>query len=349
VSASVAAFSSYSPEAASTRVRLYDWFDHFGLTVEAHCHAGLRNAAPATLARNLGRVLRAEADLRHFSPSGRMVIMSREASPLSRGGEEQRILGGAAHSVYDFDDAIYLTSSWSRRPFDPPGKFARCVAAADVVIAGNDQLAEAAAGRARRVVVIPSCVDPDAYSPRTEWILPERPALVWLGSKATEQYLEALLPFLDRLHAELGIGLRVISSGVPNPAMAGRDWIRFVPWRLETYASELAKGDIALAPLTDTPFARGKCAYKLLQYAATALPIVGSPVGANRLALERFGGVSVTDDWYEAVRALLAAPEAIRAEMGHRGLAMVAQHYSFQAWASPWCTAVGLDEPSTAG
>ena len=345
MSASVAAFSSYSPEAASTRVRLYDWFDHFGLTVEAHCHAGLRSAAPAILARNLGKVLRAEASLRRFSPAGRTVLMSREASPLSRGGTEQRILSGAAHSVFDFDDAIYLSTSWTRSLLDPPGKFVRCVAAADVVIAGNDHLAEAAAAHARKVVMIPSCVEPDAYSPRTNWDLPDRPTLVWLGSGATEQYLEPLLPALDRLRATLGIRLSVISTGIPNPAMGGRDWIRFVAWRPDSYAVELARGDVALAPLADTEFARGKCAYKLLQYAASGLPIVGSPVGANRLALERFDGLAVEPraDWYDAVVAMLKASAADRATRAAAAGAAVRQWYSFTAWSKDWLLATGID------
>jgi glycosyltransferase involved in cell wall biosynthesis len=344
LSGSIAAFSSYSPAAASTRVRLYDWFEHLGLTVEAHCYAGLRNASPATLARNVGRVLRAEADLRRFSPVGRTVIMSREASPLSRGGSEQRILSTAGHSVFDVDDAIYLGGSIARSLLDPPGKFARCVAAADVVIAGNDHLAEAAATHAQQVVVIPSCVEPDDYTPRTGWALLENPTLVWLGSGATEQYLEPLLPVLDRLHTTVDFCLNVISTGVPNPAMGGRDWIRFVPWRLDTFAAELAKGDVALAPLSDTPFARGKCAYKLLQYAATGLPMIGSPVGANRLALDRFEGLAVEQatDWYDALAAMLGESAEARADRATVALTAVRQWYSFAAWSKDWLRATAI-------
>jgi glycosyltransferase involved in cell wall biosynthesis len=325
-------------------VRLYDWFDHLGILPESHCYAGLPNAAPATLVGNLGAVLAAEAGLRRFSPAGRTVMMSREASPLSRGGIEQRLLSGAGHAVFDFDDAIYLPASRARRLFDPAGKFARCVAAADVVITGNDHLAEAAAPYAREVVVIPSCVEPGDYSPRTSWTLPDRPTLVWLGSGATEQYLEPILPALDRLHATYDVQLTMISTGKPNPAMAGRDWIRFVAWRPDSYTQELAMGDVALAPLTDTPFARGKCAYKLLQYAASGLPMVGSPVGANRLALDRFKGVAVErpGDWDDALASLLVAPVADRAARAGAAVAAVSRWYSFSAWSDTWLGATGL-------
>ena len=341
------AVSSYSRQAGSTRVRLYDWFDHLGVQARPQCYAGLPNTRPVTMLRNLPAVLAAERELRALDVRGQRVVLSRAASPLSRGAVESRLLREAEHSVYDFDDAVHLVTNWRDRMAAVTSRFEACTSGADVVIAGNDQLAEAASAHSRNVVVVPSCVEPTAYLPKTSWALAERPRIVWLGSGSTEAYLLDLLPALDRLAQRYGIELRVISTGRPNPGFGDRPWIRYVPWREDTVAAELQQADLAVGPLPDTPFARGKCAYKLLQYAATGLPMAASPVGANRLALERFGGSSVTGDWEDALEALLDAPESTRAELGRRGVEMVARHYAFTTWAPEWCSAVGV-EPSTA-
>lgn len=340
--ADLVALSSYSVRAGSTRVRLYDWFAHLGLRAEAQCYAGLPNGRPGTLARHLPQVLAAERRLRRLDLTGRRVILSRSASPLSRGGIERRLLGQSAHAVFDFDDAIHLVVNWRDRVADATAKFETCVRAADVVIAGNDLLAEVAADLHDNVVMIPSCIEPDDYLVKTDWSLDAPARLVWIGSMATERYLLPVLPALDRLHRELGVELKVISTGRPNPGFGNRDWIRYVPWTPASAASELNAADLAIAPLSDTPFARGKCAYKVLQYAATGLPIAGSPVGANSLALERFGGLSVAADWYRPLRSLIEATASERARLGVRAADMVRKHYSFAAWAGQWRAALDL-------
>ena len=64
-----------------------------------------------------------------------------------------------------------------------------------------------------------------------------------------------------------------------------------VPWSAATEAGSLAAAHIGVMPLTDDEWARGKCAFKLLQYMAASLPCVASPVGANTEAvIDGFNG-----------------------------------------------------------
>ena len=340
------AFSSYSPQAGSTRVRLYDWFRHLGVTAQSHTFIGQRDSRGSTLVRHLPAVVRAESRLRLQDVRGSTVIMSREASPLSSGGLERRLLQEADRSVYDFDDALFAEPSRGRRYLGQRDKCKVSVTAADVVIAGNDYLADWATRFSSNVVMVPSCVEPDDYEPKRNWEVGETPVIVWLGSPSTEQFLQALIAPLLTVHALTGARLRLISGPADNPALAPlAGIIDRIPWRPTAYAPALAGSDVAIGPLSDTPFTRGKCAYKLLQYAAASLPMVASPVGANALALQRFDGLpaSTPSDWVDALTSILSEPTSRRKSRGEISRASVERHYAFSEWARQWTVATGLE------
>lgn len=337
-------FSMYSAQAGSTRVRIYDWLNHLKLEAEEHPYAGLPNAGVGTLSHHPGKVLRAEWSSRTGKTSGRRVLMSREASPFSRGEVEERILRMAGHSAYDFDDALFHDTSIRRRAFGGARKFERAVRAADTVIAGNEYLAEWAAAFNEDVRIIPSCVEPGDYC-LVDHAARSRatPTLVWLGSASTEQYLVPLIDQLLTVHGVTGARLKLISSPHDNPELAAlAPMLDRVAWAADTFAAELSEADVALAPLDDTPYARGKCAYKILQYGAAGLTVVGTPVGANALALSRVGGRAVTAarDWGDALGEALAEPAERREVAGRQARRAIEEHYSFAAWADQWRDAV---------
>jgi glycosyltransferase involved in cell wall biosynthesis len=232
-------------------------------------------------------------------------------------------------------------------------KAIKCRAAAlsaDTVIAGSTVIAEWANAYNSNVVLIPSCVDPGKYNAKQDWSVNEPPRVVWLGSPSTEQYLVSITAPLLEIRRRLGARLIVISAGSatlgPLDAMTTR-----VPWSEDLVGRILATGDVAVAPLIDTPYARGKCAYKVLQYAAAGLPVVGSPVGSNARALDRLGGTQAhsQSDWVDALFHILTAPQSERAEAGTRARSGVDQHYSFRAWEGRWLEAVGINSRGLAG
>jgi glycosyltransferase involved in cell wall biosynthesis len=343
---SLHAISSHGPTAASTRVRLDDWFRFLGIGVTHHYYAGLNNNRLRSVAARPLAVSRAELTLRRLDMSGQRIVVSRESSPFSRGDIEERLLRCSAHGVYDFEDALFHDLSQLRRLLRTRDKCRRSVAAADVVIAGNDLLANWAEHHNHDVRVIPSCIDPRDHAPKSNWsIAGDVLALAWLGSPATEHYLGQITPALLEINRRTGAVLIVISGPAHN-ARLGRlnQMVQRIPWSIKAFASAMTNADVAIAPLDETPYSRSKCAYKLLQYAATGLPIVGSPVGANRLALERFSGIAVTkiDDWLDALMAIIHVPSKDRSMRGATGTKAVKEHYSFAAWASAWQDAVGL-------
>jgi glycosyltransferase involved in cell wall biosynthesis len=341
------AISRYGTTGASTRVRIEDWFTHLGLRVERWNYLGASNNHIRTLLPRTAEVAGEEIRLRVSSLglAGRTVIMSRGASPFSSGGLEESILRRARLSVYDFDDAIYTPSkSFLRRVWSEKKVWQRSVQAADTVIAGSEVLAESADRFSNNVIMIPSCVEPENYLRKQDYSINGSPVAVWIGTPSTEPFLLGIADALLSLHRRIGLRLRVISAGStslgPLDSMVDR-----IPWSINTYPGHLASADLGIMPLPDTSFERGKCAYKLLQYGATGLPMVGSPVGANVQALARMGGISANSSsavWEESISSIVSASSRERELMGAASRQGVETHYSYHAWADTWLRAMGL-------
>lgn len=339
--------ATYGRNGSSARVRIHDWLDYLGIAAtQEYAYLGKAENSFTTLSRHMPQVVAAERSLRRLAQAGttETLLMSREASPLSNGRLERRLLRSAQFSVYDFDDAIFHNGAPFPYSLYPKGKlWHRSVQAATQIIAGNDYLAEEAAKLNHQVAMIPSCVNPDDYRLKSSYELPEVPTLVWLGSPSTEPFLEMLTEPLLRINAEIPLRLRLISSG--HRSLGPLDQIvDRTQWYADSFAYQLAGADVGLMPLPDTPFTRGKCAYKLLQYSAAGLPVVGSPVGTNKKVLADLGGASAegAKDWEDAIRDLLASSSRARSELGVTGRRAIETGYSFRAWAPKWKAIVRL-------
>lgn len=340
------AATGYSESAGCARVRVFDWISYLGCSAEVDTYVGSSTHSPGVLLRRPCSIVEAEVRLRRLvgEVSNRTVLISRQASPFSNGSVEQAILSHANWSVYDFDDALFATSEQGvRRIWSKMRVWQRAVAAADLVIAGNDYLAEAAAAKARSVVVIPSCVDPNAYSQKIDFTMGAIPTAVWLGSPSTEGSLDLIAGPLLELHRKFGLRLTVISSGNMRHGLLDQIIDR-VEWSLETSTDVLSKADLGIMPLKDTQWSRGKCSYKLLQYGAARLPLVGSPIGTNQLVLDRAGGLSprTAGEWVDSIGSILTASASERRVRGQAARSTVERYYSFAAWSDTWRKAMNI-------
>lgn len=236
--------------------------------------------------------------------------------------------------VLDIDDAVFHNydlhrSGWLRRALGR--KIDRLMAGAALVTAGNDYLAERAqrAG-AHRVELLPTVVDVDRYAtsamPRTN---PDAIRIVWIGSPSTVHYLRQLAAPLAALGQRRRLTLVVIGGGpieLPGVVVESQSWSE------ATEVESIQSSDIGVMPLPDSPWERGKCGYKLIQYMACGLPVVGSPVGVNRSIVQQgVNGFLATDEaeWVASLTALADDAE-LRAGFGAAGRALVEQRYSLQ-------------------
>jgi glycosyltransferase involved in cell wall biosynthesis len=336
--------TAYGPGAGSARVRVFDWLDWLELEPAAkETYLSGSDNSMSTLAKRLPAVAAAELRLRALPRrlSAATVLLSRQASPFSRGGVEERILRAAHHGVYDFDDALMIAPTSAATALWPKTRiWRRAVSAADTVIAGNSFLADAAATYSRNVTVIPSCVDPGQYHQKRDYELSPVPRALWLGSPSTERYLDLIADALLQLNDATGLRLTVISAGAARLG-ALDPIVDRVNWDPE-FARHLPASDFGIMPLADTDWERGKCAYKLLQYGAAGLPLVGSPVGANGPVLAGADGLAPTtpDEWVDAISALLQESAERRRQRGTAALTHISEQYSFAAWQEAWVESV---------
>ena len=243
---------------------------------------------------------------------------------------EQALVRVNPRLVFDFDDAIYLN--------DSRGHFPAVCAGAALVIAANETLAQIARRYSNYVAVLPTVIDTAAYRVVLPAQLAARPAaaplrLGWCGSDLSiRQTLYPVLPLLAHLQAALGFELIIVSRPRPDIPVPGLRW-RYVEWSplAETRLADYF--DIGLMPLQDNSYQRAKSGCKFLQYMASGLPAIASPVGVNRDFIEASGAaIAVGDDesWKAAIQSL--ADPGLRQSMGARGRRWCEATMSIDHW-----------------
>lgn len=228
--------------------------------------------------------------------------------------------------VFDFCDPIFVHS---------PRKTALLTRLADAVVVSCEDLAAYARRFNRNVYIVPNSVPGNQILDRSAEPTGDHPPVIgWVGGARLHQdNLRLLVPVLRRLPRPFTfrlIGTRGATellselTSIENLDLDAVDWLQ-----PEDVGSEITRFDIAVLPLTDTPFNR-KLITKLLEYLAAGVPVVASPVGDNRYSLadgENGFLASNETEWVEKLTALLTDRE-LRARIGAAGLETLREKFS---------------------
>jgi glycosyltransferase involved in cell wall biosynthesis len=330
----------------SARVRALQWVDRLTEPTDAYTYLDTPDVRASTLLPRARHLPAAERGLRRLAtaPSATNLLLQREATPLSSGALEQRLLQRHSHSAYDLDDALWTARGLlsPRRLLQSHRKAAALASTADVVVAGSAVVADWANAIASRVVRIPSCVELADYPVKANYGIDGRPTLLWVGSFSTERYLHALTPALTALAQHLPLRVLLVGAAGGRLPKALAPLVERRRWSEAAVHTALTESDVGLMPLPDDPFTRGKCAYKLLQYSAAALPVVGTPVGASADFLISAGAPRPTtlEAWEDELHTLLTTDAGTRRRLGLAARAAVSAQYTYDVWQQEWCDAV---------
>lgn len=346
--------TAYPIEDASCRYRVYQFLPYFEragyeCTVSAFCSAELfsalkfsgriRKKIAGTLRCAVQRLLQL-ADISKFD----FIVIHREAFPFLTPLVENWVLRRHQKVIFSFDDAIYAGHSDVAHLNHPTlyrwkhgRRYDEVIRRCTHVIAGNRILAEYARRFNSGVSVIPTVVDCRQYPLRAgaEGAQSSRPMTIgWMGSRSTAPYLSLVESALRRLaHAYPG---GVCFRFIGHPAYAPNiPYSHSLPFELEREIQDLHSIDIGLMPLPDTEWTRGKCAFKAIQYMASGIPVVASPVGITPDLIQHgVNGLlaSSSDDWFRELERLICDRE-LRARIAFAGRKTVEQSYSLEKWA----------------
>lgn len=337
----VLALTRYGPTGASSRMRFLQYLPALAAanirveaqalfddaTLSARCQRGSYGvgALPCFARRVVVLRRREQFDL---------LWIEKEALPWWPLWIEAALLHGVPYAL-DYDDAVFHNYDQHRlaavrrlfgRRLD--GLMARAM----LVVGGNDYLVQRARNAgAPWVEMLPTVIDLARYPwprPAQEAGKAQVPVVVWIGSLSTVRYLRLLEVPLQRLGKRVPFVLRVIGGEVALPGVQ----VECLPWTEDTEVTHLASADVGVMPLPDSPWERGKCGYKLIQYMACGLPVVASPVGINTRIVQSEVNGYLADDaeaWVDALEHLLTNA-TLRAQMGATGRQRVENEYCLQ-------------------
>jgi glycosyltransferase involved in cell wall biosynthesis len=345
----------YDEQGASSRYRVYQYLDYFRdrghdvsvlpLLNKTYLENRYRKPKAFSAGQTIGILLSflRRAIVVAQSQSYDVVFVQYEMFPYLPAFLELLISRFACRLIYDYDDAMHIQYRESKSILSSlvRDKIPRLMRNADGVVVGNSYLSTFAKQFQPDVFIVPSGVALNRYSAKIHSEKPPHEPVVigWIGTPVTSRYLGLIREALQRLATTHTIRLQVV--GDPAFRMEGIE-VRALPWNYESEADDVLAFDVGVMPLEDTNWEKGKCGVKLLQYMASGLPSVASPIGINNDIVQQgeTGFLArTTEEWYETLK-LLVESSALRRRVGHKARQLVAQKYDTRVVAQDLITSV---------
>jgi glycosyltransferase involved in cell wall biosynthesis len=262
-----------------------------------------------------------------------LVVIYRESFPFGPPIFEYLLHLFRKKIIFDFDDAIFLPSASDAnrilarlRRFDNTGKIIKI---SNAVIAGNDYLRDYASKFNLNIYVIPTVIDMNKFRPVVRKDS-QKIVIGWIGTNSTQKYLlllENVFRVLVKKYPDIEI--RIIGS---QSNILGLKGVVYRDWLLEREICDIQEFSIGVMPIPDTEWAKGKCAFKIIQYMALGIPAVASGVGTNRQVIQ--DGVtgflvSSEEEWIAKISSLIENP-CLREKIGLAGRKFVEEKYSLR-------------------
>ena len=234
--------------------------------------------------------------------------------------------------IVDYDDAVWHNYDLHRKSivkFLFKNKIRYVIKNAQCIVTGSEYIVDYAKyANARNIVKIPTVIDLEKYI-CTDIENKDKFIVGWIGSPSSSKYIlelnTVLKEFTDKYNATVhlvGFDKKLSSQLLFNN--------KIIDWTEESEVKEINYFDVGIMPLPDTPFERGKCGFKLIQYMGCKKPVIATPVGENKIIVEsNINGFLANNDkeWLIALEKLYKSKELCRS-MGENAYIKINNFYS---------------------
>lgn len=256
--------------------------------------------------------------------------IEKELFPYIPGWLESVFIKKNTNYFLDYDDAIFHNYELSPNIFLRylfKNKLKPLIRNANKIFVGNNYLYDYVSKWNPKVDHLYSVVNEQRYIKNRVKTNSEEIVIGWIGSPSTTKYLDIVLGVLNRTSNKFNI--RLITVGAKKLPLQQFP-ITQLDWNLKSEIDDVYKFDIGIMPLYETSWENGKCGYKLIQYMASGIPVIASPVGINKEIVIKSVGFLATNEkeWEIALTKLLESVQ-LREELGINSRKLIEEKFSF--------------------
>jgi len=265
-----------------------------------------------------------------------VIVIEYELFPFLPYFIEWLFLKGSKNIVIDYDDAIFHNYDKSNHFIIKllcRNKIYKLVRLANTVITGSPYLTETLEKYNQKIIEIPTSIEFYKYQlikHKTELDTNKPFKVGWIGSKTQSINIAIVTEALKNLQKKYKIQLVLIGfDHFLEHILSGINY-KLIEWKAETENEVLQSLDVGIMPLKPSYFNLGKCGFKLIQYMASGLPTISTPLEAN-VKINRDGNnlfAANIDEWEQCFEEIINNKDYFKNEVGKKNLEIAKNYYS---------------------